>query len=360
MKKFYQPFLLIVILVSSFFSFNCGKKGPLQPPLIQIPQKIDQVTSFQRGKVVGLEWEFDPVYTDGTDLKFPLTIEVWRAELGRQGDQSSSSEIEKENFNQLAEVVDRLVIEESATPLKGSWSWEITSPGSLAKKYVLALLVLDQKKKKSLFSPLITITPQNLPLPPSNVEAEVQPQGVILKWTPSSGFIFPGEGKPVKGYYVYRREEGGLWQRLTSNPVTEEVFLDKEVTFGQTYFYKIRGIVAESQPRLETADSSEIKVQPQDIFPPAPPPEVVAIETEVGISLSWEPSPEDDVSGYKVWRRREDELEFSLLTPQPIKNLSFTDLSVEEGFVYEYCLTAIDKQGNESKRSVKVKERKRR
>jgi hypothetical protein len=291
-------------------------------------------------------------------MDFPLTIEIWLAKSGGDESQSPASELKPADFEKKAEIKSHIMVEKSAELIKGQWKFDLSSPESFQQKYIFSLRLLDKRQKKSLFSPLVTITPQNLPQPPGPLRAEVKEEAIVLKWTAPDGFLLKTDGSPVKGYHVYRRETEGQWSRLTKSPLAGLVYEDKNFEFGRTYFYKVRAVVNEKEPFIETDDSKEIKVEVRDIFPPSPPSGIVAIGSQQGIALSWESSPAKDVAGYKIWRRREDETDFRLLTPQPISELSFTDTQVVAGYFYEYYLTAVDQEGNESKKSAIVREKK--
>ncbi len=66
---------------------------------------------------------------------------------------------------------------------------------------------------------------------------------------------------------------------------------------------------------------------PADSFPPARP-SLISV-TAVGlITLSWDPGPETDLAGYRVWRKG-PRGRFSLMTPAPISENTFTDDQVE-------------------------------
>lgn len=349
---FSSLFLLILFLA------GCGKKGPLLAPLARLPQEIKQVAGWQQGASLYLKWEFEPIYTDGTSLTFPLTIEIWLAKSKVGESQSSTAELKPEDFEKRAEILARIIVNEPTELVKGEWKFDLLGPNYFQRKYVFSTRLLDKRQKKSAFSPLVTITPQNLPLPPDNLRAEVKEKEIALQWTVPEGFILGGEGLSVKGYHVYRRETEGQWRRLTKTPLKRLIYEDKDFEFGRTYFYKVRAVVNESEPYIESDDSREIKVEAQDVFPPPPPSRIVAIGSREGIALSWEPSPAEDVIGYKIWRRREDEKDFRLLTSQPITELSFTDTGAVAGYIYEYYLTAVDQQGNESKKSTIIREKK--
>ena len=361
MDKPFNRFVFFSCLCFLFLLVGCGKKGPLQAPLVHLPQAVKQIKAFQRGAALYLEWDFKPVYTDGTSLEFPLTLEVWLAKQGGESEnQSLSADLSQEDFEKAAEIVARLVIQEPTESIKGQWKLDLTHPESFRQKYVLALRLLDKRQRKSLFSPLVILTPQNLPQPPGDLQAEVKEKAIVLKWSKPTGFLLKTAGTPLKlkGYHVYRREPEGQWLRLTKKPLGQRTYEDKNFKFGQIYFYKVRAVVNDQEPYIETDDSREIKVEPKDVFPPPPPSGLVAIGSQQGIALSWEPSPAKDVAGYKIWRRREDEKVFQLLTPRPLSELSFIDTQVVAGYFYEYYLTAVDQAGNESQKSPIVREKK--
>jgi hypothetical protein len=77
MKKI---FLLVVSsLVLLFFSF-CGKKGPIQAPLVKFPQKIENLNAVQRGDKVVLVWANPTTYSDGSPITGTFEVELWLVE----------------------------------------------------------------------------------------------------------------------------------------------------------------------------------------------------------------------------------------------------------------------------------------
>ncbi len=70
------------------------------------------------------------------------------------------------------------------------------------------------------------------------------------------------------------------------------------------------------------------------------------------IELTWEPNHEPDLQGYRVYR--------ALAPGVPVKfgeltgEVTFSDKAVEHGKRYVYAVTAVDRQGNESKLSATV------
>ena len=75
------------------------------------------------------------------------------------------------------------------------------------------------------------------------------------------------------------------------------------------------------------------------------------------LAISWDPNTEEDLEGYRVWRREEGAREFLLLMPETIKESAYNDRAVEKGKVYAYAVTALDKVGNESQKSKIITDR---
>ena len=105
---------------------------------------------------------------------------------------------------------------------------------------------------------------------------------------------------------------------------------------------------------LESGDSEEVCLIPQDTFAPATPSDVFAVASSEGILLSWREVDAPDLRGYLVYRANRSEGPFDLLTPEPIRLASLTDRSVEPGEEYYYQIRAVDLQEppNESPPSV--------
>lgn len=80
---------------------------------------------------------------------------------------------------------------------------------------------------------------------------------------------------------------------------------------------------------------------------PAPPQGLSAQVTDLGdVALTWNPSPEDDLGGYLVYRRVYEEPDFVQIGSTPIP--SFTDSDPAPGVPNHYAVTAVDLWGNES------------
>jgi fibronectin type 3 domain-containing protein len=108
--------------------------------------------------------------------------------------------------------------------------------------------------------------------------------------------------------------------------------------------------------------SQPIRVDAQDVFPPAVPTGLAAVATagEAGavpsIDLNWEPNTEPDLAGYFVYRREEETPWQRVSGDKPVAGPAFHDIGVLPGHTYRYSVSAVDRGGHESGRSAETQE----
>lgn len=349
MKRFF-PFFFSIILLASI---SCGKKGSLQPPLARVPKKIEVFDLIQRGDKIILEWQNPTAYTDGSPLAEMAEVEIW---IGR-GDKRS---LKEGKFEQSAERLTSLRNEEFSKQGKEGASnrqtylYKLSGEDLKSPGLTFGLRVKDKKRRKSAFSNFLFIKPEILSLPPQDLKAAVFEDRIELSWSAPEKNIDDSSPARVNGYNVYLVDEDGLPVRLNSALAAEKKYDDRNFLFGNTSRYFVRASVTDTPPFLESEDSRVLEVLAKDTFAPAAPSGLVTIATENLISLSWDSNREQDLAGYRVWRRQEGEDEFILLTSQPIRENAYNDTAVEKKKRYYYAITALDKSGNEGPKSAAV------
>lgn len=438
---------LLVLLAGLAAAAGCGKKGPIQAPLVRAPQAVQGFRAFQRGDAFRLEWKLAAAYIDGTPFTKPVEVEIWLVEeelpagpaaavqepAAKTPDEAKpdaaapaeKSETEgkaaeaKPTEAELPPATAPAALEKAPKPepaaeqeaapqapaavapaspqapaaaapslfAAGEMPLEVfmekavlaggvpavfgetrpeaqaadlvaqsferpVDPARLRVSATFAVRVKDHRKKYSEYSSRITVVPRVLPGPPRNVRLTLHEDKVALTWeAPAPGPDQAAEPAPA-GYNVYRARATDPPQLQTEGgPVMETGYEDKAFAFGETYRYTVRTVVGESAPYLESVDSEAVEASPRDTFPPAPPSGLKTVSGPGFISLIWEKGPEPDLDGYRVWRRLAAAGEFTLLTEAAIRETSFVDRSVESGRRYAYAVSALDKSGNESRRT---------
>ena len=367
MKRFFS--FLIALFFVLFLSF-CGKKGPIYPPQIRIPQAIEAFDLIQSGNRIILEWANPTTYEDGKPLPEIDEIEIWLYEKERESTGEEGS-VEIEEFARKAKMIS--LIKRQVFPwyryrYRGSkepepdefcYYYKLHSEDLASKILIFGLRIKYRRKKEAAFSDLESIEPKIIPLPPRKVKANMFEDRIEIRWDPPRWNINQTWPPIVLGYNIYRMEEGGeeeLPQRINSRCRNQAKFEDKNFLFGKVYQYFVRAAAASEPPYFESDDSELIEITARDVFPPAVPAGLMSVAGENFIAISWSENREEDLAGYRVWRKAEDGDEYILLTQDPIRENTYTDTTVEKNKRYYYAITAQDINGNESQRSEPISE----
>ena len=148
-------------------------------------------------------------------------------------------------------------------------------------------------------------------------------------------------GASENGYNLYRSNPDGTQIALNEVPIRAEEYLDEDARIGAVYSYRVRALLAEGRPRRESSDSNTAVVTAVDRFPPQSPEGLVAVQEGTGVRLFWDPSPERDVAGYRIFRSI-DGNEFVSIGPDPLARPLYLDTDVAPGQRLRYRVTAVD------------------
>ncbi|HET9481384.1 MAG TPA: hypothetical protein VFP98_06475, partial [Candidatus Polarisedimenticolia bacterium] len=211
--------------------------------------------------------------------------------------------------------------------------------------------VVGPKNRRSAPTDIVTIPVCEPPAAPAGGWARITEEGILLGWSPVQ----------AAGYHVYRKEPRGprpespLGPALT--PAATTTFLDAAPAPGVEYRYLVRAFG--TAPRCESADGAMVGAAWRDLFPPAPPEALAAVEEEGSIRLFWRPGRDRDLRGYRVYRAEGIDGPFRLISSDPLTSTSYTDTQVAAGGVYGYAVTSLDgaTPPNESSFSDPVMER---
>ena len=135
-------------------------------------------------------------------------------------------------------------------------------------------------------------------------------------------------------------------------PVAAPPFRDTTIAPGERWCYVVR-TVASTEPVVESASSGEACVENKDVFPPAPPTGVAALVHDDGVEVSWSPSLEADLASYRVYRAAEGAAPVRV-AEVTAPETSFRDTGAPRGVDLSYTVTAVDRDGNESRPSAAV------
>ncbi|MGA9462710.1 MAG: hypothetical protein WBV28_07970 [Terracidiphilus sp.] len=335
---------------------GCGTPGAPQPPSLNLPQTVTDLSANRAGDRVTLTWTCPKKNTDKLAIKGDIKARVCRREgSGTCADAGSLKELPGATGTFSETLPDAL---SSGTPRELHYFVEMRNKAG---------------RSAGLSNPVAVLAGAP-PVPVQGLSAEMRKEGVVLRWKADREdggvrlqrtLLTPPATKPKEGIATPSGEpvEQNLWVEGGSGTGRT---LDKNIRFGETYEYRAQRVlrVTVDGKSLELAGelSAAVRVEANDVFPPAVPTGLAAVASlggnggETAVDLSWQPDTEADVAGYVVYRREGGAAWQRISPAAPVVGPAFHDAHVEPGHTYRYAVSALDQGGHESARSEEAEE----
>jgi hypothetical protein len=339
--------------------------GAPQPPSLNLPDRVGDLSAERAGNQVSLSWTMPLRNTDKLLLKGDVFARVCRREK-LAGPCVTAGNVQFAP-GAGATFTETLVAELAAGAPRGL-------------TYFVELV--NRKGRSAGLSNSADVPAGEVPAAVEELHAEMRKDGVLLRWAP---------GRPDAPQTAIRLErklltppakpssktEGPL--APPSEPAVRKLLvaagaqpgqaLDKEIRFGERYEYRAQRVVfvTTGGEKLELAGplSAPVRIDAANIFPPDAPVGLAAVATVAengappAIDLSWQPGTEADLVGYIVYRRESGATDsgWQRISPaQPVVGPGYHDPGVQAGHTYSYAVSAVDQQGLESARSAEAQE----
>lgn len=197
-------------------------------------------------------------------------------------------------------------------------------------------------------------TPSASPSPAPPASASPTPASASPRPVPTPP---PTPPPPSRGVRIYRRANDGVYSRpLQPVPLTAATFTDDAVQPGEEWCYVAR-FAAAMEPVVESAPSNEACATFKDVAAPRAPIGVAVVLRPEGVEVSWSPSPEADLAGYRVYRAATPDAPAERIAELGPEQTVLRDPAAKAGLINVYTITAFDKAGNESPASSPVQVR---
>jgi hypothetical protein len=358
--------LAFVLMFSGVALAGCGMPGAPQPPSLDLPQRVGDLSAVRTGNQVALKWSMPKRDTDKVQLKGNVTVRICRNESAAAGCSAAAT----------------LQVAADATG-----EFTDTLPPGLAEdapRVITYFVELDNRKGRTAgLSNGAQILAGEAPAAVDGLAAEMRREGVLLRWAPA-----PPDAAPVAVRLVRKlvsppapAAAKSTHAALASRPEPLERTLlvepgpqlgralDGSIQFGETYEYRAQRVarVTVNGETLELAGplSVAVRIAAVNVFAPAVPRGLAAVATAgaegagPAIDLNWQPGTEADLAGYFVYRREagQPESNWQRISPaQPVAAPDYHDANVQPGHTYMYAVSAVDQQGHESARSAEAEE----
>jgi hypothetical protein len=298
------PFVFSCLLPFAFLS--CGYVGEPLPPSLNIPGRVTDLRTLQRGDKIIVNFTIPELTTDGVLLKLG-SVEMQAGTWGNE-------QFDEGTWAAHAKLLDTAELKVGANRVEApAHDW-------VGRQVFFRVRPYSRKGRYG------------------DLRAEAVPQGVRVTWKAPQQL-------PNLAFRV-RRRAGAEETATIVATVTGRPWVDSATGYGESYEYSVQAVARNGESEAESEISEPATVAPEDRFPPSVPAALIALAGIQSIELAWERNTEADLRGYRLYRsadngpfRRVADL---LETP------SYSDRNVESGKLYKYVVSAVDRLGNES------------
>lgn len=356
----------------------CGKKGPPQPPLRPVPDRIADLKARYADGRVELTFTVPPANADGTTPAAIERVEIYRlagdvaappAPPPVQPVQPPARGVPPppppgigpaqivQPANLRATILIRLPQQDEpaakpapAAPVQpaageiATFVDDVPAGTSDAVVWRYVAIGVAGRNRRSQPSPTVAVPLGTRPTAPSGVRLDYNERELLVAWTAAA----PGDRFVVLD--ATDRSKPGPLPRLTAEPVPGPTH-SLPVVFGRQICVAVRTVSVSGAVTTESVPSDAVCETPVDKFPPPAPTGLIAQADQGAVSLVWGASSSLDLAGYLVLRTAVPGDTLQPLMTTPIAATSFRDTTVRVGATYIYAVVAVDKSGNRSSES---------
>jgi hypothetical protein len=324
------PRPLISTVLPLLLLTGCGYIGEPLPPLMHIPARVTDLAAVQRGSNLIVQFAVPTVTTESTLIKQAVRLDLRIGPI-------SGTTFNPDAWAAGAKAVGGAVLE------NGRARYQIPASEWIGKEVQIAVKVVGANGRDAGWSNNVAVTVAPAPDQPLDLVAVSDPKGVHLSWHAAGN-----------AFLVFRRGPEELREKdsaVVGNSDKPE-YTDATAEFGKTYRYVVQSVAKAGKGQVESDLSSEKEITPVDTFPPAVPVGLTAVPSTASIELVWERNAEPTLAGYRIYRALGSGPFERLVDTQELP--TFSDRKIESGKVYRYAVSAVKRNGFESKLSAPV------
>ena len=357
---------LILGVAWTVMLMGCAAQGPPRPPRVQVPQRVTDLVVHQVGRSLELGFTPPVLATDGENLTKPVEVEIFREitppstkpsqEPGTDPDSAAPALTPGSPWVTLGPAdLTRLAFGKIVVYVEGVSDQQFPSLVGSTFGYKVRALTRGFRRRALLgaVSNRAAVTLLDVSGPVQNLKVVTTEKALRSSWETRTRTLTGAPVAHLTGYRVYRSETPKLGSFKAVGDSKEAAFADPHFEFGRTYRYKVRAVFKQGAQEAEGEDSQPCEVTPRDAFPPAAPQGLTALYTVGAVDLVWNANLEPDLAGYTVYRREEGR-PFQPINKEMLKTPLYRDSSIEPQRHYFYEVTAVDRNGNESKPSAEA------
>jgi len=293
-------FVLLLFLAA------CGKVGAPLPPFIRIPEAVTDLAVTQSGNDLVLTWTNPPRYIDGSAATNLVRVRI----------QAGGESLATVNVNAAGQPQ----------------SYMIPTGPITSGQRTFTVVVETSQGKLSAVSNVAAIVPVEVPGRVLGLFATADQRRIILEWNR------PKENPDLVEAYIVTRTD------IPAEPqtVTDTRHEDTRYEAGKEFTYHVTAVRRAGDKLVMGIGPETASVVAEDKKPPGVP---TGIEITQSV-LTWDPNPESDLAGYRVFRSERADAGFMPVTDGLITTNVFFDPAYRAGMYY--AVSAVDESRNES------------
>jgi hypothetical protein len=359
---------LLVGLLAGFLSATltgCGAPAAPLPPTLNLPQPVRDLAAKRAGDTVHISFTVPQKTTDKLPVRGSMTAQLCRAV--ESGPCRPAGTLAIPNHQAAASMEDALPPDLTQGP-----------PRLLTYR----LTVQNRAEKAGEPSNRAYSAAGAAPAPVAGLSVTPRRAGIVLSWQPaeapatlriertrtsaapeqpkvqSTGNLAGRKSAPEPAEQTLRLAEPA---RAVEGHLCQAI--DATAHTGNSYRYVIQRVaqITEAGHDLEVASqpTAPFPVDYRDVFPPPVPTGLVSAADSASrsIDLDWTPDVDAGLAGYIVYRRPTGANQPpERVSDKPVTTSTWSDTTAQPGQRYAYSVSAIDKSGNESRRSGEVED----
>jgi hypothetical protein len=348
----FQPFSIAGLSITGgvclLLMAGCGMVAAPQPPSLKLPTPVADLTGQRVGNKVELRWTMPKRATDKE-----LLAGKQKAEVCRRAGTEPCARVGK---LELAPEAPASFVDTLAAAL-----------ASGAPRPLVYTVELENSSGRSAGPSNEAVTSAGAAPPRiTNLSAHAAADGIVLSWTATGGNgtmrIHRERVQEKSAGKSPEKAKVPMEQTLEVTGRDEGRVLDHDAALDHIYTYTVQRIekvtLGGHAVEVASAPSEALTINARDLFPPATPSglQAVADPEAHAIDLSWQPDTEADVAGYRIYRREASANGVPVRVGAVEAAPAYRDTSALPGRTYEYSVSAVDRDGNESARSAEVEE----
>jgi hypothetical protein len=290
-----RSFSAVGLALLVFVMAGCGRKTDLVLPQSLVPVAIKDLRYFLDEKGVTLRWSYPYKMETGDELTEIDSFEVIRAAIpGDEYCEGCPIRFDKP-----------IIIDGGVLPESGRKKTARYTEGNLRVGYRYIFKVRSRAKwwypsrDSNNVSFIWMVPPQTV----EGLQVVIGDRVLALNWKPANKAVDGSMLAEKPLYQVYRSLDDKTYE-AQGEPVTDNSFKDVGVENQKKYFYRVRALRGKDDVMQAGPASPTVSGIPGDLTPPSPPLHLVAVRVPAGIKLIWQAVADNDLAGYRIYRRQ--------------------------------------------------------